>query len=77
MLSIEFELLDMHGLTRYDFKMCSKEFIFLGSCCCYRQPRQPLRLQRCQNRKTGYGYVQGQKVSEESFGQKNGETHMR
>ena len=33
----------------------------------HRQPRQSLRLQRCQNRRTGYGYIQGQKVSGESL----------
>ena len=43
---------------------------FLGNWCLYRQPRQALRLQRCHDRRMGYIYIQGQKVSKESFGQK-------
>ena len=50
---------------------------FLGNWCFYRQPRQVLRLQRCQNRRMDYSYVRGRKVSGESFGQKkNGETQV-
>ena len=43
---------------------------FLGNWCFYRQPRQALRLQRCQNRRIGSGYVREWKLSGESFGQK-------
>ena len=43
----------------------------------HRQPGQALRLQRCQNRRLGYGYIRRQKVSGESFGKKNGEIKMR
>ena len=41
---------------------------FFRKLVLHRQPKQALRLQRCQNRKLGYGYVRGQKVSGESFG---------
>ena len=49
---------------------------FLGNWCFYNLPRQAFRLKRCQNRRMGYGYVWGQKVSGESFGQKNGEIQV-
>ena len=39
----------------------------------HRLPRQALRLQRCQNGRIDYGYIQGKKVSGVSFGEKKKE----
>ena len=36
----------------------------------HRLPRQALRLQRCQNGRIDYGYIQGKNVSGVSFGEK-------
>ena len=33
----------------------------------HRKPRQALRLQRCQNKRLGYGYIRGRKISGNFF----------
>ena len=41
---------------------------FFRKLLLHRQPRQALRLQRCEDRRLGYGYIGEQKVSGEIFG---------
>ena len=41
---------------------------FFRKLLLHRKSRQALRLQRCEDRRLGYGYIEEQKVSGESFG---------
>ena len=40
---------------------------FFRKLVLHTQPREAFRLQRCQNRRLGYSYIQGQNVSGESL----------